>query len=499
MKKQVISIIGSALLVCGANAANNYMRVATDDVKISYYDVEHVTEVEYVTDEVFADSMSHGVTVSGKLGDFTYVDLGLKSGLKWATYNVGATIPEEYGDYYAWGEIEEDTVYCLNTYKWCANGNRYSMIKYCTRSSYGTIDQMYRLLPVDDVATAEMGGVWRMPTVDEQDELRESCTWQWTVNFNNTGVAGSIGKSKKNGRIIFFPASGYYSFDDLKEEGTRALIWSSDLANGDQSSAFVLSGTQRTFDWGIESRACGLTVRGVAPKAEPKSTYFCVKTDDGMLDVFDVRHVSNVDFGEETIYAAMNISESGEVDNYKYVDLGLESGTLWATCNIGAASPLESGDYFAWGETQPKENKNYDKASYKWLDSEKYDGLEGHQSLAAEDDAATANWGKSWAMPTYEQAWELLVGCSWKWTENYKGTGFKGYIGTSKTNDNNIFIPAAGYYKDSELYENGSMGSFWVNKKNYGHTSYIYFLIDDNFSGSSDANVGRSVRAVVKQ
>ena len=498
MEKRFISVIGSALFVCGANAAD-YMRVTIDEDTISYYDIERVTEVEYVADEVFVDSMNHGVTVSGKVGDFTYVDLGLKSGIKWATCNVGADVPEEYGSYYAWGEIEtQDKEYSMEFYKWCKNGNSYSMTKYCTKSSFGTIDYLDRLLPADDVATVEMGCVWRMPTIDEQDELRDGCTWQWTADFNNTGIAGCVGKSKKNGNIIFFPAAGYRRYDKLMEEGLRAQIWSSELSAGKQSTAYMLSGTQRTVDWGIESRSYGLTVRGVVPKNEPKSTYLCIKTDDGMLDIFDVQHISNVDFGEESIYTAMNISNSGKVDNYEYVDLGLESGTLWATYNIGATSPFETGNYYAWGEIQPQDNKDYSVASYKWSGSDKYDQGELNV-LTSEDDAATANWGESWAMPTHEQVRELIIGCKWKWTSNYKGTGFIGYIGTSRSNGNNIFFPVAGYYKNSEFFKNGTYGTYWTNVKKYSSTYLFYFLIDEYDTGIGDSYMGRSVRAVVRQ
>ena len=99
-----------------------------------------------------------------------YVDLGLPSGIKWATCNVGATTPEEYGDYFAWGETQPKDYYDWSTYKYC-NGDEYSITKYCTRSTYGTVDIKTTLELSDDAARVNWGGKWRMPTIEEQKEL----------------------------------------------------------------------------------------------------------------------------------------------------------------------------------------------------------------------------------------------------------------------------------------------------------------------------------------
>ncbi len=132
-----------------------------------------------------------------------YVDLGLPSGLKWATCNVGATAPEAYGDYYAWGETAPKTIYNWSTYKWC-NGSYDTQTKYCTSSSYGTVDNKTVLDLADDAARANWGGAWRMPTDEEWTELRENCTWTWT---NLNGKNGYEVKGA-NGNSIFLPAAG---------------------------------------------------------------------------------------------------------------------------------------------------------------------------------------------------------------------------------------------------------------------------------------------------
>ena len=154
-----------------------------------------------------------------------YVDLGLPSGTKWATCNVGATAPEEYGNYYAWGETEPKTTYDWSTYKWC-NGDYDTQTKYCTDSSYGTVDNKTVLELADDAARANWGGAWRMPTDAEWTELRENCTWTW---ITKNGVNGYEVKSKINGNSIFLPAAGWRGYDDLNWTGNYGYYWSSSL------------------------------------------------------------------------------------------------------------------------------------------------------------------------------------------------------------------------------------------------------------------------------
>ena len=133
------------------------------------------------------------------------IDLGLPSGTKWASCNVGATKPEEFGGYYAWGEIVEKNNYSWATYKWCS-GSNVTINKYCYQTVYGRIDNKTILDPEDDVANIILGPKWRMPTKEEQDELRNFCDWEWT-SYN--GVSGMMVKSKKNNNFIFLPAAGY--------------------------------------------------------------------------------------------------------------------------------------------------------------------------------------------------------------------------------------------------------------------------------------------------
>ncbi len=255
MKKLILSLVTMASLAFAANAVT-VMRVHTSDGQVVKFDVENVTVVDY---EETADNQ--GVTVSGKEGLYTYVDLGLPSGTKWATYNVGATKPTEYGDYFAWGETKPKEEYWWNTYKWC-KGSDDSMTKYCTDRKYGTVDNKTVLEAEDDAATANWGSAWRMPTEEELDELVEGCDWKWFLDFNGSGVNGQLGTSKKNGATIFLPAAGYRT-TTLNDAGHYGDYWSSSVLKGPSRSAFRLYFHDYNIYSYNYSRYGGLSVRAV--------------------------------------------------------------------------------------------------------------------------------------------------------------------------------------------------------------------------------------------
>ncbi len=180
---------------------------------------------------------------------------------------------------------------------------------------------------------------------------------------------------------------------------------------------------------------------------------------------------------------------------HAYVDLGLPSGTLWATANVGAETELDYGDYFAWGETKPKDD--YSWATYPWYTEEsgnkyldKYNNDETYArpgttpdnktTLEPADDAATANWGSDWCMPTIEQWNELSNSdnCAWQWVTmtDADGTKVNGYRVTSTRNDNYIFLPAAGYRSGSSLYRAGSSGHYWSSSLYSSYPLSAYYL-----------------------
>lgn len=202
------------------------------------------------------------VTISGQIAGHDYVDLGLPSGTKWATCNVGASKPTEYGDYFAWGETKPKVDYSWETYKWC-NGSYKSFTKYCTDSYYGTVDNKKVLDAEDDAATANWGSAWRMPTREEQDELREGCDWEWVEDFNGSGVNGQLGTSKANGATIFLPAAGYRRGTGLSIAGSRGYYWSSSLREGIPSGADYLYFDDDYIDRNFNNRVSGQSIRAV--------------------------------------------------------------------------------------------------------------------------------------------------------------------------------------------------------------------------------------------
>ena len=183
--------------------------------------------------------------------------------IKWASFNIGASSPEEYGLHYAWGETEPKDNYSWSTYKWC-NGSYSTLTKYNTSSSYGTVvDNKTVLDPADDVASVKLGGKWRMPTYAEWTELQTKCTWTWTTNYNGTGVKGRI-VTATNGNSIFLPAAGRRYGTDLGSAGSDGDYWSSSLYTGDPRSAWYVyfySGNVNRFYY--EYRCYGRSVRPV--------------------------------------------------------------------------------------------------------------------------------------------------------------------------------------------------------------------------------------------
>ena len=162
------------------------------------------------------------------LDDYVYVDLGLPSGLLWATCNIGADAPEDYGDYFAWGETQPKDTYNWSTYQYC-DGSYNTLTKYCNNSNYGYngfTDNLTTLLPEDDAATANWGSDWRMPTNEEWQELYQNTTVTWTTQ---NGVNGRL-FTASNGNSLFLPAAGYRDGSNLSCAGSLGYYWSSSLS-----------------------------------------------------------------------------------------------------------------------------------------------------------------------------------------------------------------------------------------------------------------------------
>ncbi|MBQ3738415.1 MAG: hypothetical protein IKG81_16305 [Bacteroidales bacterium] len=196
----------------------------------------------------------------------------------------------------------------------------------------------------------------------------------------------------------------------------------------------------------------------------------------------------------------------GTYNGHEYVDLGLPSGLLWATCNVGADAPEEYGDYFAWGETTPKDTYNWSTYQYVYMDrltkycsasSYGYNGFTDNLTvLQPSDDAATANWGSGWCMPTRAQWEELLQNTTNTWITQ-DGVNGRLFIAT---NGNTLFLPAAGYRWDGGLYYAGNAGDYWSSSLSTGRPRSAWsFGFDSGYYGMNSGGgrgYGPSVRAV---
>lgn len=479
-------------------------------------------------------SVTVSLTASGAQNGHEWVDLGLPSGLKWATCNVGASTPEAYGDYFAWGETTTKNEYTWQSYTLCMGDNK-SMTKYCKSYDYGTVmDKKNRLDDIDDAAHMNWGGSWRMPTDTESQELKDGCTW---TSVTQNGVKGYLGQSRYNNNSIFFPAAGKITGSTVSSAGSTTGVWSALLYDGESSyaqgfspnygmgsgtaryqgypvrpvcdgskivavngvqisqeflilqlgesqrlSAEVIpsNATNKTLLWSTASKTIAtVTYDGVVRAMEPGTTVVTVKSAEGAF----------------TAICIVTVENSGRrINGHEWVDLGLPSGIKWATCNVGALAPEEYGDYFAWGETAPK--YEYSANTYRWMTGgwgawkytkyclySKYGTVDGRSVLELSDDAANANWGSSWRMPTYYDAVELANNCYWETKEQ---NGVAGCLITSKLNGKSIFIPASGYqdYTNAPRFlTRGSSGCCWTSKHSGGGTDSHAYSIQTNSSG----------------
>ena len=411
-----------------------------------------------------------------------YVDLGLPSGTKWATCNVGANSPEEYGDYFAWGEVESKTDYSWSTYKHGSAKDK--LTKYCNNSNagkYGFTDKKNVLDQEDDVATINWGGSWRMPTAEEQKELIDNCVWTYTTQ---KGVDGYKVKGP-NGNSIFLPSAGYMGNSVLDNAGVFGFYWSSSLSLG----------TSNPFPEDAYNMCFGLSFKDIT----------CYSRDHGrsVRPVLSNELIAETEHNNEEDHIEDDSDYS--IEDEKAIDLGLPSGIKWAICNVGANSPEEYGDYFAWGETEPKTTYNLSTYKYgtdlnqltKYCSNSIYgkDGFtDNKRTLDPKDDAATVNWGNHWRMPTEEEQNELLNNCKW-----IRGrlNGVQGYKVVGP-NGNSIFLPAAGEMTNNSLNYAGSTGCYWLGSLDTSNPNGAYILHFYSSGGRGLSKFGRSLGRTIR-
>ena len=448
------------------------------------------------------------------------VDLGLPSGTKWAKMNIGAKNPWDYGDYFAWGETAPKSVYDWSTYlhvnksqaeegqEW-EHINKYQIADGSNGIWYNNIkfvgDNKTTLDPEDDAAHVNWGGDWEMPSPEDFIELRSNCVFdnksKEYTEYN--GVAGVMLKSNNNGASIFFPHADFSYYDYIPSDGAygTGIFWANSIGRtGAANKVWTMSreASDPYFVYDPFTRFYGASVRAVC-------------------------------------------KAGGNTNGHDAVDLGLPSGKLWATMNIGAEKIEDRGYYLAWGETEPKEiytdstYKHIVKTDLGWsyskyqMEDNDISGVwytkdfcgDGKTVLEDVDDAAVANWGGKWKMPTDEQFRELMGGCYWLYTENYADTtNIAGYIiykakadadkhkiidRISITVDNvkpldgytladtHIFMPFAGRYDERTV---GYYGYYWSSTL-VGSTVGA-FSAELPWTGSNQRCQGLSIRPVCK-
>ena len=344
------------------------------------------------------------------------VDLGLS--VLWSSWNMGATSEYEFGGYYGWGDPTgqltslDFSLYAPTLVNTSIAGNKNF-----------------------DIATAQWGDGWSMPTREQWRELRQ-CTWSRVQNKN--GVYGYTvnGINGCENNSIFIPVAGYRAGSQLKDVNGTANYWTSEVTTA--GSGIYLQLTNLKLEELTIEKAAGMSVRpvyakGTTPDPDPDPTPSVDPTKDIATDV----------------NRTGSIPEAG-------VDMGVS--VKWASWNLGAIkNGNQIGRYYAWGETETKETFSNDTYTsvYKGVTT---DDIE-NKTIAEEYDAAHALWGGTWRMPTVDEVYDLIAACTIK--KDFRN-GYYGLLLTSKTTGNTIFLPFSGYYNENNQISS-EMGFCWTS------------------------------------
>ena len=469
-------------------------------------------------------------TVYGNQLSFTtadgYVDLGLPSGTLWATCNVGANAPEEYGDYFAWGDTQPKDVYDWSTYQYC-NGSYNTLTKYCSGPAYGFTDNLTTLLPEDDAATANWGSDWRMPTKEEWQELLDNTTVTWT---QQNGVNGRL-FTASNGNSLFLPAAGYRQYSSLNHAGSYGLYWSSSLYTDNPSGAWKLgfiSGDCYMDVFG--NRSYGQSVRAV--RVESQNT--------APTGAIDGKFTINAN-GNQVYFSQGNLQYIGSAAMPYWKFAENQWDYLGTTTGQNSANQNVNRDLFGWGTSGYNHGANcYQPWSTSQSNSDYY--AYGSSQYNLYDQTGQADWGYNPISNGGNQAnqWRTLTQPEWAYVFNTRTTSSG--IRYAKANVNNVngvillpddwssdtyslsntnstgasfssntisasqwnsleqagavFLPAAGYRYGTSVDSVGSDGTYW--SASYSNSSYargVYFYGSDlSTDYYDDRNYGFSVR-----
>ncbi len=426
------------------------------------------------------------------------IDLGLPSGTKWACCNVGATAPEDYGAFYAWGELDEKTRYDWSTYLLCEG---------TANTSY---DLGTSICGTDyDVAHRRWEGKWQMPSLDQFKELLNYTNRRWTMENGKNGYAFS----NTNGGRVFLPAAGLRNGTSPNSPGSFGWYWTGTQAGRNLDYAYYFRYEMGEQEISSFSRSLGRSVRPVVCESftplRLASSFFeltdgeertveittgngsyivqsgnanvcdaeivgssvkitAVSAGSTIITVTDARSNETASIGISVTSSSFSAYSSCPDDNHPHLlDLGLPSGTKWACCNVDASSPMQIGGYYAWGEKRTKTDYSWTTYLYGYRDNYSSNGGQidaihnNTKYWHAEDigadisgtiyDVAYSKWGDSWSMPSSEQCRELLETCTRTWAtlNGVSGCKFTGSNGV------NIFFPSCGYREGYNSYSTG--------------------------------------------
>lgn len=427
-----------------------------------------------------------------------YVDLGLPSGIKWATYNMGALVPEAFGELYKYGETTPNIINSSwANYKW-NNGSQCNLTKYCTDNYYGTIDNKTILELIDDAAYTNWGTNWRSPSLNDFKELINNCTWIYKKVNNVFGYLiigpnnNSIFLPHEKGKHYLTNTLGRYdpAFEVLYAKEKEFVITETYYRHSSAYIRPVYTNNTITITYNSNDNSeTQITEKYnygdlIKIQINPFTTNNILTGWNTEIDGSGTTYLENSEFSIQfnlNLYAQwIEYSFTGSDNNHDYVDLGLPSGTLWATKNIGANTIMDSGNPFAWGETEIK--NEYNSNNYKWFrpnskflikyNIDESSGIVDNKiNLDLEDDVAHIQWGGNWTLPTTVFVRELKENCIVEQFDTYIKL-------TSKINNNYIYFTKIGTYthyltsnKDSHYIQNYS---FYVDSSINTTTGYIY-------------------------
>lgn len=325
------------------------------------------------------------------------------------------------------------------------------------------------------------GGIWwACAPADLTEQLNQSDTGVATGEEDPDAymiftIGGTLKSYDSNGNVI---RSGGYSVSGY--DGTYNQASKNGTANW---ALGTLSTTEGTILWPFEVNSGGNTVGDFEIMVLNDEELQLIYADEGTGS------------WSECTWWAFSSKNTGTINGYDYVDLGLPSGVKWATMNVGATMPADYGYYIAWGETSAK-------SSYTMSSSTTYKVEMGDISGNATYDIARAKWGSTWRIPTYDECNELFDECVWTETtqEDSDGDEINGYL-IEGPNGQSIFMPSAGYKMNSSAYYQGSTWNYWTSTPNDDPDLNYWFAycLFDSGMGGSNRYLGRSVRPVSDQ